>query len=118
MVSIPSRRAARKTISLTSRGAASASTHSFMTAGQLTAGRLDVAAAAAADGDEAAVVVEAGGEGLEALLGGLAEGGPGVLVHRDQVDRVAAAQVSQPGGEAVGVLQGVVDPGGHHVLAA
>src|SRR5205085_298972 len=116
MVSIWSRRAARKTISLTSRGAASASTHSFMAPGQLAAGRLHVAPAASADGDEAAELVETGGEGLEALLGGLAEGGLGVLVHRDQVDGVAVAQLAQPGGQAVGVLQGIVDPGEHHVL--
>jgi len=50
---------------------------------ELAAGALDVAAAAAADGDEAAVPAQAAGEGLEALLLRLAEGGVGEVSSLD-----------------------------------
>src|SRR5258706_8936880 len=83
---------------------------------QLAAGSLYVAAAAAAHGDEAAELVEAGGEGLEALLAGFAEGRVGVLVHGNQVDVVAEAEVAQPVDQAVGVVERVVDSGEEHVL--
>src|SRR5215213_5919701 len=83
---------------------------------ELSAGALHVPPAAPAHGDEAAVLVEARRETLDARFRGLAEGGVGVLVHGDQVDRVAVAQLPEPVGQTVGVLQRVVHPGEEAVL--